>query len=445
MKGATIAGVAITVVLVLIALAAGYRALHRKTPLAAAPAAAAAAEAGHESFLYGRITTVDGVSYEGRLRWGGTEEAFWGDYFNGAKKENRWAAQAPAERLPKVRRPIGIFGIEFADREEPLDLTRLYMARFGDIARIEAQTRTVRVILKSGSATDLDRFSASDFDDGVRVWNGTRGTADLDSLRIRLIEFLPGPAGGVAPERLYGTVRTPHGGFTGFIQWDREQCLGADELGGRSGQGEVRVPFGSIVSIKPGPGSELRATLDDGREIVVPGAGSRGIYVDDPRYGRVLVSWDAFEGVEFGQGGGGPAYGDFPPGGPIRGSLTTRAGRRFAGRLVFDLDESEVTDTLDAPSRGVNYTIPFGIVASIELPGGEEGGARRAKVTLHSGEELILERTGDLGEGNAGILVFVEGGQGPEYIAWAEVGEIRFDRVGAVYPPLKGKQIQGLR
>jgi hypothetical protein len=54
------------------------------------------------------------------------------------------------------------------------------------------------------------------------------------------------------------------------------------------------------------------------------------------------------------------------------------AGRRLAGRLVYDLDESEVTETLDAPSQGVNYTIPFGLIASIVLPNAEERGGQRA-------------------------------------------------------------------
>src|SRR6185295_17858108 len=101
----------------------------------------------------------------------------------------------------------------------------------------------------------------------------------------------------------------------------------------------------------------------------------------------------------------GPAYDDFPPGHPLTGGVTTRDGRRLAGRLVFDLDESETTETLDAPSGGVDYTLPFGLISSIVLPGDGKGGDRRAKVTLLSGEELRLERNGDLGEGNGGLLV----------------------------------------
>ena len=43
----------------------------------------------------------------------------------------------------------------------------------------------------------------------------------------------------------------------------------------------------------------------------------RGKYVDDRRYGRVLISWDAFERVDFCSSSSGPAYGDFPPGRPL--------------------------------------------------------------------------------------------------------------------------------
>jgi len=59
--------------------------------------------------------------------------------------------------------------------------------------------------------------------------------------------------------------------------------------------------------------------------------------------------------------------------------------------------------------------------------GREERGARRAVVTLHSGEVLQLERTGDLGKRNAGMLVFVDGGQRPEYVPWADIEQVDLD------------------
>ncbi len=75
-----------------------------------------------------------------------------------------------------------------------------------------------------------------------------------------------------------------------------------------------------------------------------------------------------------------PAYGDFPTGRPLTGDVTTRGGRRFTGRLVYDLDESETTETLDAPSQDVTYNIPFGLIASIVLP------SRRARRRARQGD-----------------------------------------------------------
>jgi hypothetical protein len=456
MKRATIAGGAFATLLVVLALAAGYRALKQDVGPAAAtspavtpstpPETAEAQPAAetHPGFLYGRITTVDRATYEGRLRWGGAEEAFWGDYFNGFKDGNPWAAHVPPERQPKERRPIEILGFEIARRERPMDLGRFFMARFGDIARIEARGGDVRVALKSGTVFDLDRLEASDFDDGVRVWDGRRGVVDLDSLRIHTIELLPTTRPGAAPDRLHGTVRTRQGDFTGFVQWDREECVGTDELDGRTADGELGLRFDTLRSIARRSRDSSRVTLRDGREIVLSGTrevgqGHRGIYVDDRRYGRVLISWEAFERVDFSPGDSGPAYGDFPPGHPLTGSVTTRAGRRLAGRLVYDLDESETTETLDAPSQGVDYTLPFGLITSIVPPGPEERGPRRASVTLHAGEELQLEPAGDLGEGNAGLLIFVEGRPRPEYVPWTDVEQIDLDRPPAMYPPLGGR------
>jgi len=430
MKRATIAGGAFAIVLVLLVLATGRRDRDQDVDpgVATAPAIPPSTEEeeeeeDHQGFLYGRITTDDGTTYEGRLRWGGDEEAFWGDYFNGFKDENPWVAHAPPEQL-KERRPIEIFGVEIANWERKIDLGRPFMGRFGDIARIEARGRDFRVTLKSGTAFDLDRFSADDLADGVRVWDGRRGVVDLNEWRIRIIELLPTARLDAAPDRLHGTVRTQQGHFTGFVQWNREECVGTDELDGRTADGELNLRFDTIRSIARNSRDSSQVTLLDGREIVLTGTrevghGNRGIYVDDRRYGRVLISWDAFERVDFSPGGSGPAY--------------------LTGRLVFDLDESETTETLDAPSEGVDYTIPFGLIASIVPAGRDERGAQRAGVTLHSGEELQLEHTGDLGEGNAGMLIFVDGRERPEYVLWTDVERVDFDRPPAMYPPLGGR------
>jgi hypothetical protein len=446
-----IAGGALVCLLVLLALAARRRSVEDDVEPAAAtasateraipPSTAAAARGPLGGFLYGRVTTVEGGIYEGRLRWGRDQEAFWGDYFNGAKAGNPWVSLAPVERLPKKRRAIEILGFEIAHRKEQVDVSRLFMARFGDLARIEARGRDVRVTLKSGAAVDLDRLEASDFDDGLRVWDRTRGVVDLDSLRIRSVQLLSAPRLDDAPVRLHGTVRARSGAFTGFVQWDREESVGSDQLDGHTADGALSLRFDTIRSIARRSGVSSAIALLDGREVVLSdsqdvGEGHRGIYVDDRRYGRVLVSWDTFERVDFSPEGSGPAYGDFPPGRPLSGAVTTSDGRQLAGRLVYDLDESETTETLDAPAEGVDYTIPFGLIASIVTPGGKDRAGQRTSVTLHDGEVLRLEGRGDLGDGNAGVLVFVDGTARPQYVPWTDVRKIELDRPPAMYPPL---------
>ena len=113
MTRATIAGAALAIALVVLVLALVVRSPGRELgfePAAAIPlaipSAAAPLPATHEDsgFLYGRITAGDGATYEGRLRWGGDQEAFWSDFFNGARDENPRAAHAQLQAPPKERR-----------------------------------------------------------------------------------------------------------------------------------------------------------------------------------------------------------------------------------------------------------------------------------------------------------------------------------------------------
>ena len=396
----------------------------------------------HRGLLYGRVILNGGVTHEGRLRFGGDEEALWGNFFNGAKGRNPWARFVPSGQLPTDTWGLSIFGRRIFSVKEDANLGRPFMMRFGDIAHIEAEGRNLDVTLKSGTVVHLNRYGADDFADGVRVWRGdTNGVVDIDEWDIRRIEFLAGPDSGVAPLPLHGTVRTARGVFTGLIQWNREQCLASDFLFGVTQESARALRFEEIRSITRRSRDSAAVLLRDGREVALTGhitttlggkravpPVSRGIYVDDPRYGRVLISWDAFESVELSEGGTGPAYRDFNAGQPLAGTVTTRSGRVLAGRMVYDLDESETTETLDAELDGVNYSLPFALIASITLPAQREESAQRASVTLRSGEELPLPTSGDLHSTNGGLLIFVDGKENAEYVRWGDVSKIEFEK-----------------
>lgn len=376
----------------------------------------------NRELLYGRITDTQGGVYLGRLRFGGNEEASWSDYFNGVRKGNPWVRYVQ----PTTHRSLKVFGLEIFSWEEDLNLRRPFMARFGDIQRIETQASTFRVTLKSGSVVELDRFEADDLADGVRVWDSRRGAVDVDEWDIRTIEFLPSPIMDLAPARLFGTVRSRDGNFRGFLQWNREQGLAADSLVGASPSGTLSFRFDRIAKLERQGVASIVTTVD-GHSVTLDrpplvGRANRGVYVDDLRYGRVLVHWESFKAVEFGPAPPGKSYDEFPPGESLAADVITQAGNSISGRIVFDLDESETTETLDAPIRGVDYTIPFGQVAAIRLP----RSGMHVEVRLNSGEKLEMERAGDLGDDNGGLLIFVDNRSKPEYLAWKDVREVVF-------------------
>ena len=433
MSRARLAVPALAAALVLLGVVFGLRLRPREATVDVAPDApplAAPVGGTDPSLLHGRVTTLLGGSHEGTLRWGCDEEAAWGQAFNGTKAGNRWAELVAPERLPTERQTIRVLGLGVAQRERRLDLTRPFMARFGDLARIDADTSTVRVTLKSGTVVELDRMEASDFDDGICVADAKRGLVELDARSVTSVEFLDPPPGGAGSPLLRGTVRTASGEYSGLLQWNRRQSLGSDRLSGRGPEGPTSLPFDSIRSLERLPLDGLRVELTDGRSLELSGhpdvgSGNRGVYVDDPRFGRVLVSWEALERVDFEAGAAGPSYSDFPPGRPLIGRAFTHDRRELAGRIVFDLDESETTETLDAPRGGVSFSIPFGRIASIVPPG--RGGSTLGLVSLHDGTRLDLESAGDLGEGHAGLLVFAEETGPPEYLRWEEVDRIELD------------------
>ena len=196
LMNATVPLTAVAATCVLLAAAVGLRAHPQDDDPADDQPSATARPAAivPVGLLYGRVTTADGDVYEGRLRFGGDEEALWSNHFNGRKRQNPWADYASGEQVPRERLSWEIFGVQIDLTARP-QLDRPFMARFGDITRIEARGRDLRVTMKSGTVHHLDRYAADDYADGVRVWDDRLGIVDLGERRIRSIEFLPAPQG----------------------------------------------------------------------------------------------------------------------------------------------------------------------------------------------------------------------------------------------------------
>lgn len=380
-----------------------------------------------QGFIYGKITTESGSTYEGRLRWG-KEEAFWGDHFDSVKEERPYIDEAP-ESERRGSKPIKIFGITIGASWDDASDGRSLVARFGDVHKIELQGGDEAVLhMKNGSKIEIDGGS-NDLGGKIRVWDREVGEIDVRWNRIRDIEFLPTPADlKVAEQRLFGTVETRAGKFTGFIQWDKDECLSTDKLDGESKDGEMAIEMGKIRTIERHTRNSARVVLTSGRELILDdtndvNSGNRGIFVEDPRYGRVLVDWNAFERVDLETPeSSGPGYADFAPARPISGKVTGEDGEVHRGRIVYDLDETETWEILGGDRRDVRYFIPFELVAAV-IPESHDS----SRIVLKNGEELELEDTADVGDDHDGVLVLGGEDTKPVYLAWDKVRRIDFD------------------
>lgn len=371
--------------------------------LLGAPTAAGADAAG---FLYGTVELTDGSSLTGLLRWGG-EEAFWDDLFNGGKVDRPSARHA--RRLDEGSLESWLTGLR---RIFGGDDGRQVVARFGDLEAIEVRGGGGMLELKSGSRL---RFSDDSNDVGatVTVWRDDGGREEIDWRRIDRVAFASTPE-SVRPEgyRLRGRVETRIGRFEGWVAWNGEKGLSSDRLHGFDEEGRHEIPFREIRSIRRESSRRALVTLRDGGELALGGSSdvtssNYGLFVEDPRYGRVRVGWRSLRSLEIEpRADSGAGYDDYrPTAGHLDGVVTTDDGERLSGRLVLDLDESEPWELLNGYDEEVEYSIPLSRISSIEPTG------RGSEVTLRDGTLLSLERTVDVGPDNAGVLVDPQSGR----------------------------------
>jgi hypothetical protein len=399
-------------------------------PLLAGGAALAAGQ-DTDGFLYGKVVTESGNEYVGFLRWG-DEESFWDDLFHSTKEDRPYADEGrdrDRERRRETR--IRIFRWDLKVGGDSWDGSRIFIARFGDIEKIRCHGDSeAEVFMKSGQVYDVSGYS-NDVTSDILVRDEKMGDIDVRWNRIDTIEFMPAPRGAdPGVWRLYGTVESDAGDFTGWIQWDKQECLSTDELDGDTEDGDISIEFGDIRSIERRGRKSSLVELKDGRTLRLRGSNdvndeNRGIMVEDPRFGRATVSWDAFEKATFEEHkSSGRGYDDYGKAGWLEGTVTDTDGRTYSGRLVIDLDETETWEMLNGSWRDVEFDIPLALIETIEPLGHDE-----SRVRLRSGEELVLADGQDVADRNEGVLILKDDDdRDPEYLAWDEVERIELKR-----------------
>ena len=397
----------------------------------------AVANAQDQGYIYGKVHTIDGKTYEGHLRWG-KEETFWDDIFNSSKEDNDWLRYLDRGDFKYVRNnrysdddDSGLFGNWGSIwRDDYSSYTHQFAIRFGDIDKIEITGRDdVDVTFKDGKTWELEGGS-NDVGATISVFDPEIGKIKLNWSRIDEIEFMSTPKKikGKAGEPLTGTVETRKGSFTGLIQWDHEECLSIDKLDGDTNDGDVSIEMGNIRSIeRDGRGSTV--ILKSGRELYLWGSNdvndeNRGVIVKVPELGKLKIDWDEFISVTFDDEpkGSGASYDSYGTPKELSGTVLTRDGESFSGRIVYDLDEAYDFEMLDGNDDDIEFIIPFRNVKNIKIKNFDF-----SEVTFRNGRSMLLGDSQDVSDKNDGMLVFTDGDKDPLYIPWDDIDEISFD------------------
>jgi hypothetical protein len=377
-----------------------------------------------EGFLYGTVETRSGQEYTGVIRWG-KEESFWDDHFNSVKEDLPYRMYLPSGERRR-RKTIDVFGKNMDFNWEGDYASRQFVVRFGDIVSIEpAGSERANIRLKGGIVQRVNGGS-NDIGNEITIYDDSLGETSVAWDRIEKITFRSTPSDVDVPgRRLFGEVATEVGEFSGFIQWDSDECLSIDKLDGHSEDGKVSIPFGKIRSIAR-EGAHSLVRLSDGRELALSGSNDvdksiRGIMVEDPRYGRVKIGWRAFVEANFRDSrDSGRPYDAYRASEEIHGTVHSTNGEVYSGRIVIDLDEDHTWEFLNGSRADIDYLIPLGSVRSIEPRG------RGSLVLLRGGAELNLNEGKDVTDDSDGVLIWTRETM-KRYLSWDDVERIDFD------------------
>jgi hypothetical protein len=395
----------------------------------------AVAQAGDPGRLYGRVTTLDGDTYEGFIRWD-QNEGHWADVLDASKRipsrHIREARRLSGREMREETRGRRILGIRVGRGERSSSTTASSAIRLGHIHRLQVlDDEYALLVLKSGEEQELRRSSTDlgTSNRGIIVENGSWGDIELRWRDIDEIEFIPAPRGTGSPlgERLYGTLVTRGGDeFTGWITWDMDEIFGEDELDGREGRRSRSIKFRSISKIERDGSTRAIVTLTSGEEVTLRGTNdvnddNRGIIVGDRDLGQVRVEWEDFEEVRFHELPSNLSYSEFDGGRHLSGTVYTVDGDEYAGAIRWDNDEEWTWEVLDGGYRGLEFDIEFGLIQSIERES-----RNSSRVTLMDGRSFVLRGSNDVNDENKGVFIEQDSGD-TVMVYWDEFERVEFD------------------
>ncbi len=281
-----------------------------------------------------------------------------------------------------------------------------------------------------------------------------------------LVCAAPAHAYAQSEARIWGEVTTAEGDrYEGFIRWDRNEGGWADLLDGskeipeeayedwlqalRGGERPTRsidlmgyritwneedpdfpsevlsgIRFGHVAGLTVVNDDRVALTLQSGEWLELFGGSTdigwsiRDVVVEDPDRGLIELDWDELDRIVFAAAPPGAR----PESSRLYGTVEDASGRTFSGYISWDLDEILQTDVLDGEDEdNDDHEIEFGDIRSIAQT--EDATSR---VTLTTGEVLLLSGTNDVEDGHRGVQIS-DPDLGMVEVEWEEFVAIRFE------------------
>jgi hypothetical protein len=361
--------------------------------------------------IHGAVELRDGTVREGAIAWG-DRKRFWNERLAGVLREDLQVG----ERTENVE----LFGMKLWEWKER-DTLRLSIAvPFGLIRAIDRVDHDeLEVTLPDGSVLGV-RSSGRDVGAKPTIVTAS-GTFTPDWDDVRRVTFSTSADPGRTGERIYGTVTTELGPYTGFVAWDRDERVLDEMLDGD----EAEMPFAEIAEIHRDGSRAARVVLRDGSEMRLSGTNdvndrNRGIEVLVDGLGTIVADWDAFESFVLAP----------PPASPPRavlrhgrmvGVVETTTGERHRGALTWGDHERFLWETLDGELSGdVEVAVPFDLLRRV-APLDERRGV--AQVVLRSGVTFEI-RGGDVDADARAVEIATPAG--PVRVAWNDIVAVEF-------------------
>ncbi len=385
--------------------------------------------ADNAGFIYGKVTTVNGNSYQGLIRWG-DEEAFWDDLFNSAKVDvtdsEHWSNYEDAlEEYQEEAREAALEALEEAleEIEEEADEMETEADELEDevseleeeLEELEDDRDSRRVIERE--IRELQRQAEHMRKQAQRMRKESeRKRDDLDDEVDRIVI----QTGSGQPRTIVipSTPRMPRIITRNFF--DGKMNI---RVGSWGGTRQFMVRFGDIKTIEVTGDEDALVTMRNGDEIEVSGyANDVGgkLFINDTAFGEITLPWDNIDVIEFMEA---PSSAK-PDAFRMKGVMTTEAGE-YRGYIQWDSQECLSTDVLDGESEDGDLAISFGAIRSIE-----RNNRRSAKVELRDGRTIVLSGTNDVNESIRGIFVEDER-YGRVKAPWDIFDKVVFDDAGS--------------